>query len=152
MRAYTVRGPNAAGTASKTCVTVVASATARPYIPEIQVGTDGSSPSDVQVLYLAQRFTAAGTGTAATPEPVDATDVAAVATAAITHSAEPTYTAGKALAQFAANMRSWFRWVAYQPGYELKCPATAANGIGVYLSTTQPATSLAGSAMIVFGE
>lgn len=153
MKSFNVRGPNAAGTTNKTAVTIIASSSIRVGIFDIGGGTDGTNPSDVQVLYLVQRFTAVGTaGSNPTPEPDDSSDVAAIATGGITHSGEPTYTASKVLWEFSGNMRSPFRWVAFESDKNLRSPATASNGIGVYLSTTNPSTSLTGSFVVKFSE
>lgn len=131
MRGYSVSGPSATGTANKTAVTVVASATVRPRVYEFTIGTKTDpNTTDQQLEWAIGRFTAAGTaGSAPTPNPVDPGDVAAVATAGITHSAEPTY-ASTYLMNIAQNQRAVFRWVAV-PGYEFVAPATAANGIGL---------------------
>jgi hypothetical protein len=132
MRAYGVSGPNASGAATKTGATVVASATVRPRVYEAIIG-NSATPADQAALYALTRFTAAGTaGSSPTPIAVDPGDVAAVATAGITHSAEPTYAATDLL-QIPLNQRATHRWVAWQPGYELMAPATAANGIGARL-------------------
>ncbi len=132
MRAYTVNGPSATGTGLKTAVTIIASSTARPAIFEFSVGlTTAPNSTDQQLDFAVQRFTVAGTAASnPTPLPVDPSDVAAVATAGITHSSEPTYTSTGILFENAMNQRAMFRWVAV-PGYEFKTPATTANGIGV---------------------
>ena len=88
----------------------------------------------------------AGTATAYTPLPLDPADVAAVATAGVTHSAEPTYTAGGALTNQNINQRFKYRWVA-APGYEFMAPATAANGIGLYNVAITAAAVMHGTLM-----
>ena len=131
MRAYTVNGPSATGTANKTAVTIIG-ATVRPRVYEFSVGvkTDPNT-TDQQLEGALQRFTAAGTaGSSPTPLPVDPGDTASVTTAGITHSAEPTYTATGVLMGMTMNQRAVFRWVAV-PGMEFMAPATAANGIGL---------------------
>lgn len=132
MRGYSVNGPSATGTALKTAVTIIAASTVRPRIYEFAAGlTTAPNSTDQQLEFAVQRFTAVGTaGSNPTPLPVDPGDVAAVATAGITHSSEPTYTATGILFQQAMNQRAMFRWVAV-PGYELMAPATASNGIGL---------------------
>lgn len=131
-RAYTVNGPSATGTANKTAATVIAGTAVRPKLYEFAVGlTTAPNSTDQQLEFALQRFTAAGTaGSSPTPLPVDPGDVAAVATAGITHSAEPTYTSTGILFDQAINQRGMFRWVA-QPGFEFMAPATAANGLGL---------------------
>jgi hypothetical protein len=132
MRGYTASGPSETGTANKTAVAVIASATVRPRLFEFAVSVlTPPNATDQQLNFALQRFTVAGTAASApTPLPLDPADVAAVATAGITHSAEPTYTAGGALLNQCINQRSLFRWVA-APGYEFMAPATAANGLGL---------------------
>ena len=61
----------------------------------------------------------------------DPSDVAAVATNGISHSAEPTYAATDLL-QIPLHQRSTMRYVTAQ-GFEFLAPATAANGLGVRL-------------------
>lgn len=132
MRGFTVSGPAETGTANKTAATVIASATVRPRLFEFLVSIlTAPNGTDQQLNFALQRFTAAGTaGSSPTPVPSDPADVAAVATAGITHSAEPTYTAASALMNQCMNQRAMFRWVA-APGYEFMAPATAANGLGL---------------------
>lgn len=128
-RRYAAVGPSASGSGPNTAVAVVAAATVRPAIYEVMAGSS-TTPADQTFQLVAQRFTAAGTGTSVTPEPLDASEAAALSTAAVTHSAEPTYTSGKSLLDVSINQRATFRWVA-APGGELRAPATASNGIGV---------------------
>lgn len=131
-RGYSVNGPSASGTANKTAVTIIAAATVRPKIFEFAAGlTTAPNSTDQQLEFALQRFTAAGTAASAPVAlPVDPGDVAALTTAGITHSVEPTYTATGILFDQAINQRGMFRWVA-QPGFELMAPATVANGIGL---------------------
>lgn len=132
MRAYSVSGPNASGSATKSMVTIIASTTTRPRIYEVILGSQ-ATPADQAAQYALTRFTAVGTaGSNPTPLPLDPSNVASIATAGITHSAEPTYTASSDLLTVGLNQRATFRWVA-SPGRELVCPATAANGIGARL-------------------
>lgn len=135
MRGYSAFGSNATGTADKSALTVIATTAVRPTIFEIIVG-NSAAPSDQAANLALARFTAAGTsaGSPPTPKPFDPADVAAIATCGHAHSVEPTYTAGESLLSISMNQRATFRWVAV-PGYELKCPATASNGIGGKLET-----------------
>lgn len=131
MRGYSLSGPSATGTANKTAVAVGSTTAVRPRVYEFSIGlTTAPNTTDQQLDWAIGRFTAAGTaGSTPTPNPVDPGDVAAVASGAITHSAEPTY-AATYLMENAINQRGMFRWVAV-PGYEFIAPATAANGIGL---------------------
>jgi hypothetical protein len=112
MRAYSVNGPAATGTANKTAVTVIGSTTARPSVFDVLLGSS-TTAADNAIVAAVSRFTAAGTaGSSFTPLPLDPSDVASVATAGITHSAEPTYTANQNLLRIVFNQRATFRWVA----------------------------------------
>ena len=127
-RGYTANGPNASGSATKTGVALIASASVRPRLFDLII-VNSATPADQAALYAVTRFTAVGTaGSSPTPSPNDPADVAAVATVGISHSAEPTYSAVDLL-QIPLNQRASFRFVA-SPGYELVAPATANNGLG----------------------
>jgi len=147
-RGYTVNGPSASGTANKTAVTVISSTSVRPRLFEFQVGlTTAPNSTDQQLEFLLGRTTTTGTaGSNPTPLPVDPGDVAAVATAGITHSAEPTYTASSFLADQAMNQRAMFRWVAV-PGYEFLAPATASNCLGLKNVAITAAAVITGTCM-----
>jgi hypothetical protein len=143
MRGYTVSGPNAAGTANKTLATVIASTTVRPAIFDVVVGCSATPADQAAKLAITRWTTSAGTaGSSPTPNPLDPADIAATATAGITHSAEPTY-ASTNLLQIPMNQRATFRWVA-SPGYELKNPATATTGLGLQLVTATASTAFDG--------
>jgi hypothetical protein len=141
MRGYSAYGVSESGTATKTAVAIIGSTTARPALYDIIVGSL-TTPADVAIRAAASRFTAVGTaGSAFTPVALDSGDVASVTTAGVTHSAEPTYTATQDLVAIPFNQRATFRWVA-APGYELKGPASANNGIGVRLVSAGSAAVL----------
>jgi hypothetical protein len=147
-RAYSVSGPNASGATNKTLITIVASATVRPRIYDLVIGSN-ATPADQSAQYGVSRFTAAGTGTSFTPLPLNSSDVAAVATSAIAHSVEPTYTANQTLLTIDLNQRATFRWVA-SPGMEFVAPATAANGLGLRLISAT--TTLIADGSVFFFE
>lgn len=131
-RAYSVSGPNASGSATKTLVAIISATTVRPRIYDVVLGSQ-ASPADQAAQYAVSRFTAVGTaGSNPTPLPVDPADVASITTAGITHSAEPTYTASNDVLVIPMNQRATFRWVA-SPGFELVAPATANAGLGLRL-------------------
>jgi hypothetical protein len=73
-------------------------------------------------------MTAAGTGTASTPNPLDPADVACLTTSVINYSAEPTVTANSSVFALSINQRASYRWVA-APGSEFVWPSTATNGL-----------------------
>ena len=148
-RGFVASGPSASGTANKTAVTVVGSASVRPRLFEYSVGVaTAPNATDQQLNFAVQRFTAAGTsaGSAPTPLSIDPGDVAAVATVGWTHSGEPTYTAGGALADQWMNQRAMFRWVAV-PGFEFVSAATSGNGIGLFNKSVAAATVVQGQLM-----
>lgn len=115
--------------ASDTVISVIGSATARPKIYDI-VLSSSSTPNDYSASFNLQRFSADGTGTAVTPQPLDSASPAAVATSKHTYTAEPTLTAGAILLEIAHNQRATVRWVA-APGSELVVPATSGNGLAI---------------------
>lgn len=131
-RGYSVNGPSASGTANKTAASIAGGTTVRFRVYEFTVGlTTAPNSTDQQLEFgLGRWTTSAGTSTAYTPLPVDPADVASTSTAGISHSGEPTYTAGGFLVDQAMNQRAAFRWVAV-PGYEFLNPATATTGIGL---------------------
>ena len=120
-------GVSGTAAAPQTALTVVGATTVRPRIYDIIIGSV-ATPADAQVTMTVRRFTAAGTATAVTPEPIEGGGAVALATSGQTHSAEPTY-AGIGMA-IPIHQRGTFRWVARQGG-ELSPPLTAANGYGV---------------------
>jgi hypothetical protein len=139
-RRYSVTGQGT-NTAATSIVGLTSAATIRPRIYDIIIGSD-ATPADMAAEYAFRRYTAAGTSTAVTPQALDSSDPAALASAGQAHSAEPTYTANAIVLDCSVNQRATFRWVA-APGGELVLPATAANGIGMQVIT------LSGSAVNV---
>lgn len=128
--------------------TVGCSATLRRLrLVDIVVGSEGT-PADNPFLYLAQRYTVAGTSTAVTPKPYDFADVACSAAAGQNHTIEPTYTANEIMLRLALNQRASFRWVA-APGEEIVIPATSASGVGFQTPTS---SAVAISATVIFDE
>lgn len=127
-RRYSVSGQDT-NTASTTMIGITSTTAIRPEIYDVVIGSV-ASPADNAAEYYFQRYTAAGTSTAVTPQALDSGDPAATATAGKNHSAEPTYTAGAVLLVVAKNQRATFRFVCRE-GSEMKLPATAANGLGV---------------------
>lgn len=128
-RKYSVTGSRAVSSSLKTVLGLTSAATIRPRIYDVIFGTSGT-PADNALNWLLQRFTAAGTSSAATPVNLDPADPSALASGGQNHTVEPTYTAGAVLLDIDANQRSTQRWVA-SPGSEFVLPATAANGAGM---------------------
>lgn len=130
MKKYAVNGLSASGTANKTAFTIIGSATIRGLLSEFTVGVrTNPNATDQQLEFAVGTTTTAGTaGSNPTPKPLDPADpVAAVATAGITHSAEPSYAATYFM-DTDMNQRGLFRWVA-ETGFELGGSAVASNTI-----------------------
>lgn len=142
-RRYAVVG-NATNTASSTLPMLVltSAATIRPAVSYISMGSD-ATPADNAGKYVVQRTTAAGTGgSTPTPQALDPNDPASLAAAQIAYVATgPTLTSNAFLHQWAQNMRATYQWWA-APGFELKCPATAANGIAILPTVTSTAVNM----------
>lgn len=130
MKKYSVNGLNASGTANKTAFNLIGSTAIRPQLSECTFGVrTAPNATDQQAEYQVGNTTAVGTaGSSPTPKPLDPQDVAAVSTAGITHSAEPTY-GSTFFIDTDMNQRGLYRWVA-EPGFEICGAASANNGIG----------------------
>lgn len=126
-RRYATSGQDT-NTASTSILGITSTSAIRPCIYDILIGSD-ATPADNAWEFVLQRYTAAGTATSFTPVALDPGDPASTASSGYAHTVEPTYTASALLLNGAVNQRATFRWVA-APGGELKCPATASNGIG----------------------
>lgn len=126
---YSVKGEQTVTTTpGATAVSLNGVTTTRAKVYDFTVGSDGT-PADVALNYTAIRFSASGTGTSFTPEPLDSDAPAALLGAETNHTAEPTYVTTDILWQITANQRATYRWVAAPDG-ELMIPATADSGIG----------------------
>ncbi len=90
-----MQGLSASGTGPQTAVNIIGSSAIRALINMLNIGfRTNPNSTDQQVRVQFGNTTAVGTaGSSPTPKPDDPQDVAAVATAGITHSAEPTYAA-----------------------------------------------------------
>jgi hypothetical protein len=100
----------------------------RAWLYDFTFGTDGT-PADNTITYKVDRQTSTGTRTSAVAAPVDAGDAAALITAGVVTTIEPTVTAATQLLEIATNQRATYRWVA-APGGELIVPATNVAGLG----------------------
>jgi hypothetical protein len=132
MANYTVANEStqqATAAAFKTQIAAFCGATPRRgVLYDYFVGFNQSPPADNEIEIDIARMTVDGTGTAFTPNPLDPADAAALTTAKIGYTAEPTVTANSFLDYFVVNQRATVRWLA-APGSELIWPATAANGL-----------------------
>lgn len=137
-RRYASVGDQAA-TASDSILGLTSATTIRPILYDVVFGC-GATPADNAYRMQIGRYTAAGTSTAVTPQALDPSDPAAIATAGSNHTAEPTYTSGAVVLDFGINQQATFRWVApVEEGIML--PATAANGVGLYFSAVSGGTA-----------
>jgi hypothetical protein len=100
----------------------------KAWVYDLTFGTDGT-PADNTVTYKVDRQTTTGTRSAAVPAPLDSGDAAALITAGVNTTIEPTVTAATQLLEIATNQRATYRWVA-APGGELVVPATNTAGLG----------------------
>lgn len=118
-------------TPPKTAVELVGGTTVQEEIYEILIGSR-STPASQAATYQVLRHTATGTGTAATPQPLNPDFVAAVSTAKVSDTVEPTYTATAIIWELPLNQQSSYRWVV-QPGFSLGLfsSRTALNGLGL---------------------
>lgn len=129
-RNYSIDGRDT-NTAATSILGLTSAATIRPKIHYVGVGSYGT-PNDYGAEYQLGRYTAAGTATAVVPQALDPADPASLASAGEAHSAEPTYTAAAVLLSIGVHMRDNYQWFA-APGREIVLPATAANGVGLYV-------------------
>lgn len=152
MKKYAVNGLSGSGTATKTAATIISSTSIRALIAEFSIGVrTNPNATDQQVNARASHWTtSAGTaGSSPTPKPLDTADpVAAVSTAGITHSGEPTYDSTDWW-NGDLNQRGLFRWVA-EIGFELGSGAAATTGFGIQMVGVTAAAQI--SAPIHFKE
>jgi hypothetical protein len=128
-RKYSIDGAQAVASPTDTVLGLTSAATIRPAVFFLVFGSS-ATPADNALNWLLQRYTAAGTATAVTPQPLDPGNPAALASAGENHTVEPTYTADEVLLNVSVNQRATFQWIA-RPGCEILLPATAANGVGL---------------------
>jgi len=114
--------------AADTGLTVIGGTTVKARIDYILASCSGT-PADATIDISVQQFTADGTGTAVTPEPLDVDDRVALCASKKTYSAEPTY-AGINVLDLGFNQRSVFQWYA-QPNGELVSSKAAGDGYGM---------------------
>lgn len=138
-RRYSTDG-NQNAAASTTILGLTSAATIKPKIYEVVFGS-GATPADQAFNMQIGRYTAAGTATSVTPRPIDPNDPASLAAGGENHTVEPTYTADLILLSFSINQQATFRWVV-PPEEGLVCPATAANGLGLYFAVVSGGTAL----------
>jgi hypothetical protein len=136
----------AVATAYKTAVSITAltATLCRGRAVSLKVGADGApNATDCQIVYTVQRQTAAGTATAATPNPIVPGDVASRSGAFVNYTAEGTYTLP--IWTMPLNQRASAIWNAQDVDAMLQWPATNLAGLAVMsLSPTYTANVLMG--------
>ena len=147
MANYSTRGSMAL-IAADTVLSVIASTTVRPKIYHIMLSSS-SAPNDYSAEFFLQLFSADGTGTAVTPQPLDFGERPAVATSKHTYTAEPTLTANAILLQVAHNLRATVQWQC-TPGREIVIPALAGDGLALVCNAVS--TQFTEAATIFFEE
>jgi hypothetical protein len=134
------------GTGYKTlaAITAATATLCRGRAVALSIGADGApNATDCQIVYAVQRQTAAGTSTAATPNPIVPGDVASRSVAAVNFTAEGTYTLP--IWVRALNQRASMQWVAQDTDAMLLWPATNLAGLALMaLSPTYTAPALGG--------
>lgn len=129
-RRYAVNGDQNVASPAATMLTLTGGTTIEPHVYAFSVGCH-DTPADSAIQWYIQRSTAAGTGTAVTPQNLGPSTVAASGTCAKNHTSEPTYTSNAILWRMALNQRATHT-VNLDPEGALVIPATANNGLGIY--------------------
>lgn len=113
-----------------TALTAATATLRRAWVYDILVGASGQPNAvDCEIVWQFSRQTAAGTSTAATPNPNDPADVAAGTVGSVNFTAEGTVTASSELLTLGLNQRNSQRWVARDDKSRLVIPATNLAGI-----------------------
>lgn len=114
----------------------------RAWLYEWEVGADGvPNASDCAIVWDFSRSSTLGTGTTATPSPLDTADPAAGTVSTVNYTVEPTV--GVSLMSVALNQRNSQRWIARDEKSALIIPATNLAGIvGRALSTAYASTGV----------
>lgn len=118
------------------------STSTRGRIYDFIVGSE-ATPADAATRFTFRRTSTSGaaSGTAITPNPLDAADpVALLSFFQLWTTSQPTITASSDILQVAMNQRATFRWVAV-PDSELVVPASSSNEI-VLMSAVASATAV----------
>lgn len=114
----------------------------RAWLYEVEFGADGvPNANDCAIVWDFSRSSTLGTGTAATPSPLDTADPAAGTVSTVNHTVEPTV--GVSLMSVALNQRNSQRWVSRDDKSALIVPATNLAGISARaLSTAYTSTGV----------
>lgn len=128
---YAANGQVASVAASpgKSALGLNAVATRRARVFLVVAGCDGTPIGDNILNWLVRRFTAVGTATPVTPEPLEGGGLASAMTAETNYTSEPTWDAG-VLFNVAVHQRATWQWQSV-PGREIVIAAVAGNGLAV---------------------
>ena len=125
---YSVVGDQNVASPTDTVISINGVTTRRAWVTHFTLGSS-ATPADNAILWEVRLFTASGTGTAFTPRALDPGNPAALLTAEVNHTVEPTYTASSEVFSMPLNQRAPWQWWA-NPESELVIPATADTGYG----------------------
>src|SRR5262245_37250622 len=139
MKEYTVCGLSTSGTGPHTAFTVIGSSSIRGLINFVLWGLrTAPNSTDQQIRIQIGNTTTTGTaGSNPTPKPRDPQDIAAVATAGITPSSEPTY-GSTFFMDFDINQRASKEWGG-EVGKEFAGAATASNTVASKMASSTAA-------------
>ena len=127
------------------CLTAATATLTMAALYDLTVGTNGV-PADNALEWDISRITAIGTGTAATPNPLQPAHRASGTVATVNHTAEPTVTAASSLLQFGMNQRASYRWVA-APNSEMIVPNTNLAGLAIRAKAASYVSTVTASAL-----
>lgn len=116
----------------------------RAFIYEVIMGAaQVPNAADCEIVWDLVRISTLGTGSAATPSPLDSADAAAGTVGTVNNTVEPTV--GVSLDAIALNQRNSQRWVARDDKSRLVVPATNLNGIALRAKSSTYANIVAAS-------
>ncbi len=146
MRRYAIvasqNAPSTAGSgqADSSILGLVSAANVKPHLYDITFGS-AATPADQAFNMKISRFTAVGTATTVTPEPLDPVDSAALASGRSNHTAAPTYTSATECLSFSIHQQNTYRWQTL-PELGIVAAATANAGLGLYFDVVSGGTAL----------
>lgn len=108
-RLYTVAIGSQAQTTAKTLIEIASAADSVTLVERLSLSQTSFDTSE-NLGILVQRITTTGTGTATTPEPLQAGDAAFGGVVETNSTVEPTYTAGTEILESGFNVLSGFLW------------------------------------------
>lgn len=129
-RRYAINGDQNIAASTASLLGLTATAAVEPGVYFFALGCQ-DTPADIAVEWYWQRYTAAGTATAVTPQNLGPGTTASTSTAGKNHTVEPTYTANAILFRLALNQRAAHS-IVLDPDGALYAPAVANNGMGLY--------------------